>query len=468
MSDSPVLDVKEFKLSLKEADKESSKNEETGLLGIKNFLNSAGLKMMSLSDEVKDPKWNSAKVSDKTNSKDNSVSDSDLTKEESEVLLYLLSSLFGNRTDNVLQDQISNTIQSGASKSNLLTALPGNEGIVSQDEVGEALSKLLNEVNLKLGSTDIGNNKESLEVIKALAEKINLAANEGKAYTLINLEPSELGKILVGFDGSGSEKNIQIAATNDDVKKMIQDNLNSLQDALKANGIETKELNIKEINFSNSKTDLTEELKSLMTKISNGEFSDSSDKSMLSDNMKDFMSFFVKTKNGSNDTNNSLAGFGNTVLMNMNESTKAATNDIEKTLPTQKIIDSVVNKVTQSISEGKTEIEINLIPENLGKLTVKIVSDEGKLSANIQVKNLEVKQALDAGIIKLKDNLNQNGINVEQINVSLSEDYSKDHQERFFNQTQQQTGSSDTFDLADIEEPELIRKLGYNTLEYIV
>ena len=99
---------------------------------------------------------------------------------------------------------------------------------------------------------------------------------------------------------------------------------------------------------------------------------------------------------------------------------------------------------------------------------VKIISDEGKLSANIEVKNLDVKQTLDAGIVKLKDDLGQNGIHVDQINVSLSDDYySQSHQEHFLNQGEQQRNGTGNLVSADIEEPELIRNLGYNTLEYI-
>jgi flagellar hook-length control protein FliK len=240
-----------------------------------------------------------------------------------------------------------------------------------------------------------------------------------------------------------------------------------LQEALSSSGIEVKDLNVERINFSKGKQAL-KELKNLAGSILDGKGQPSTDSELLTEDMKQFVNLFVKNKLNNNDKSDSLNGFAYLLNSATNETVNIEPNDIQATDPSQKIIDSIVKRVSQSFSEGKTEIEVKLVPENLGKLTVKIISEEGKLSANIEVKNLEVKQALEAGIVKLRDNLSQNGIHLEQINVSLSDDhYSKSHQEQSFGRKRNGSDNAEIFSSAEMENRESMKTFGYNTLEYI-
>jgi flagellar hook-length control protein FliK len=114
------------------------------------------------------------------------------------------------------------------------------------------------------------------------------------------------------------------------------------------------------------------------------------------------------------------------------------------------------------------ELEVKLMPESLGKLTIKVTMEEGKLSANIEVKNTEVRQIIETNLVKMRDELNQNGINLEKINIFLSDsDHFASKQERFFEQQKNHDALS-TENPEDEERLDVIKSLGYNTIEYIV
>ncbi len=484
----PVLNVKQFRLALEKSKEVKDQENDTAVLfGIIDSLNSTGLEKMSLNDEIKDAKGNSA-VASKEETKDDSISGLNLNEMDSEALSYLLSYLFGNRTGNVLQEQspaqnannetgsllmqFGNLFSKGADNQtiqNLLKGLNLSENSQLSLSPNNSIGQLFNELTLQLQKSGNGSETESMKIIQSLAEQIRLSINEGKDFTVINLEPSEFGKIIISLDSKGDPKNLQIAASGDEIKTLIEKNLGKLNEALVSNGIDVKDINIEKINLSKTNTGLTAELKTLLNKISNGEFNSQADEGTLSKEMKDLINLFVKNKDTNETGENSVLSFTDMMYSKINNSVNTEKTDIENNLPTQKVIDSLVEKISQSYSEGKTELEVKLVPENLGKLTVKIVSDEGKLSANIEVKNLEVKQAIDAGLVKLKDNLGQNGIHVEQINVSLSDDYySQGHQERFFDRKQSEASGMELFTPDDIIETESMKTFGYNTLEYIV
>jgi flagellar hook-length control protein FliK len=83
-------------------------------------------------------------------------------------------------------------------------------------------------------------------------------------------------------------------------------------------------------------------------------------------------------------------------------------------------MEQIVNQMKVTISQDITSMEMQLNPENLGKIYVNISSEEGVVNAQFRATNEIVKEALEAQIATLRENLNQAGVKVDAIEVTIA------------------------------------------------
>lgn len=95
------------------------------------------------------------------------------------------------------------------------------------------------------------------------------------------------------------------------------------------------------------------------------------------------------------------------------------------------VLDQIVKKVELDLKSGQTEMRMQLKPENLGEVQMKVVIEDGKLNAHFLTSTATAKEALEANVQQLKQSLQEQGVKVEKIAILLS---SGDLQ---FNQKQQ-------------------------------
>jgi flagellar hook-length control protein FliK len=90
------------------------------------------------------------------------------------------------------------------------------------------------------------------------------------------------------------------------------------------------------------------------------------------------------------------------------------------TVDAQDIIDQIVEQTKVILDTDTTTIEMQLNPENLGRILFSITSREGAVSAQLYAQNEAVSAALEAQIATLVENLNQAGVRVDAIEVSVA------------------------------------------------
>ncbi len=86
----------------------------------------------------------------------------------------------------------------------------------------------------------------------------------------------------------------------------------------------------------------------------------------------------------------------------------------------QDIIDQIVDTTRVTLTNEVSKIEMQLNPENLGKIYVEITEREGVLSAKLEAQNLVVKEALETQMAELRQNLNQAGVRVDEVEVTIA------------------------------------------------
>lgn len=84
------------------------------------------------------------------------------------------------------------------------------------------------------------------------------------------------------------------------------------------------------------------------------------------------------------------------------------------------VIHQIVERVRISQGTDTTTIEMQLNPENLGRIYVNISSREGSVHAQLYAQNEDVRIALEAQIATLTENLNQAGVKVDAVEIAVA------------------------------------------------
>ncbi len=85
------------------------------------------------------------------------------------------------------------------------------------------------------------------------------------------------------------------------------------------------------------------------------------------------------------------------------------------------IISQVADKVKVLLSQEKSEMVVDLKPDFLGRLSLKVVTERGMVSAQFIAESQQVKEILEGNMQLLKDALEKQGFSVQEFNVSVGQ-----------------------------------------------
>ncbi|MCL6588481.1 MAG: flagellar hook-length control protein FliK [Firmicutes bacterium] len=103
------------------------------------------------------------------------------------------------------------------------------------------------------------------------------------------------------------------------------------------------------------------------------------------------------------------------------------------------LFSQIVERAKFMFANNHSEMEVNLKPDHLGKLQLKIVVENQAVTARFVAESQQVKEMIETNLNQLRDQLRQNGMQVENLTVTVG--HQMDPQN--FNQTgNNQNGSS--------------------------
>lgn len=89
--------------------------------------------------------------------------------------------------------------------------------------------------------------------------------------------------------------------------------------------------------------------------------------------------------------------------------------NVEKNL----IMNQIIKKIKFVTTDRFSELKIQLKPENLGKLLLKIALEKGEITAKFTAENNHIKEIIESNFSELKGSLQEKGINVQNLSVSV-------------------------------------------------
>ena len=129
------------------------------------------------------------------------------------------------------------------------------------------------------------------------------------------------------------------------------------------------------------------------------------------------------TQTGSNENPHSA--------LNMGQQTNTPVNDLRsnaaeapapyttpQNINTEDVLRQLVSGVRTAVTDRLSTMELQLNPENLGKMMMKLTSEEGQVTAHITLENENVRAAVENQMAIVKQNLEAQGIKVQEVTVT--------------------------------------------------
>lgn len=334
--------------------------------------------------------------------------------------------MYGFTVMDLLQPQNLGTIfgqLSGIEDSALLLVNEKFEALLSglQDKKTEILENLQTDMDELVSMMELVDEPEPItNFAEALGEAIhNMDASEQRETDVSQKTVSDVISTPSKDEVSMQEVAESMSKALEDVDKVME----------KQEIIEATEINDEDLQ------DVTQEVLRVESEVSEGEI-----KAVVTKDKSENQDLFRNEKNekhvnpsqGQVVANNSATPVENA----------ATTQTYTQTVHVTEMIDRIAEHIRIAVATDATTIEMQLNPENLGKLFLQISSKEGIVQAQITAQNENVREMLQTQMLELQEKLNQAGVKVQAIEVTVASHEFERNLEQNQNFNQQQNENS--------------------------
>lgn len=96
----------------------------------------------------------------------------------------------------------------------------------------------------------------------------------------------------------------------------------------------------------------------------------------------------------------------------------------------EQLIKQMVEHIKVNVNEDSAEMNLQLKPDNLGKLSLKVVTERGIITAQFVAESQAVKEIIEANFNQLKDVLQEQGLKIENLEVYVQQNF-QEQQSKF-------------------------------------
>lgn len=322
--------------------------------------------------------------------------------------------------------------------------------------------------------------KEVIEEVVQSLEANTVDGNENEATANINkieaVNTSEISDdIKAKLDQLIQNAEISSESVNSEISKVIE----AMRAQAKAN-----------VNISaeqeDTKTDTTIEVKPITegvseeaavnkskeesAKASDSKYQENTDNTKATDTKAEVATNEINTQVTANNDQNQPLNQQNTqavgdVKLNMiNNQTQVQKSEISVPQPvrTTEVINQVVEQAKVVIGQDKSEMIIHLKPDHLGKLELKVVTEQGIVAAKFIAESNQVKEIIETNMQLLKDSLEKQGLSINNVSVQVGQEKQNEfRQQGSFQSKNKDSNNGSKYGSNDLNTG----KVGYNVLD---
>lgn len=346
--------------------------------------------------------------------------------------LYLLSPITNDLSQVISTDDIEEILDPEEQKTEIVKEMVVNQLFISDVDEEENLEeiKVLPQMLLNDNKNDKEQKTENSRVESASSEKNNIPDS--------TISPKEESKNL------GSEQKTRQGSELAEVKTK-KDTNDAKETRLFLDQKQESNPDLKKImDFENQRTQLTRlnQSEKLEIPIATKEISE---ETPLVNKTKSEEIPLISNARSEEMPNTSLISSQRIESEEKSQSILRANHEPRVFVDPKSIIEQIVKKAELLIRENNSEMKIQLKPEHLGKMMIKVVMDNGVLTARFITENQHVKQLLESNMHTLRQNLEASGIRVERTEVSVQTNNSNQFGDQGENKGSPYQGDSTNF-----------------------
>ncbi len=162
----------------------------------------------------------------------------------------------------------------------------------------------------------------------------------------------------------------------------------------------------------------------------------------------------AEAENGNNADMNNGAYNGAAMFNEIVNNIAQNVSDTTGTQLTANIVNQVIEQIKLRVTEDVTSMELQLTPEALGKINLQVSAKDGVVTAQITTETLIAKEAIESQVALLKENLNEQGVKVEAVEVTVAPHQfeARDEEQRERSNEEEQTSRRRFIDVNGDEE----------------
>lgn len=337
-------------------------------------------------------------------------------------------------------------------------SLDENISQASGDNINQNLNSSTNSSNEYLSANSAENSSVQIQLLMLEQEATSSHRRILSRQTILKNQNDALEKL----DNSLAENNKQI---NSQVALGL------------ASGMQPKDLEMKDLSSlkidENNRNSSQNEIETSLTKTDKEDFDLKKDSKSEDSNSKENSRSENPNKLDIPQNEQNIASLGKPKKIDVQLLEMKSQVDTTSQSTKHPVVTQVVQKMEVMILAGKQQMVIQLSPDHLGQVEIRIDIEDDVVRLNVRVENDQVKQILESSTQILKDNLSNQNVHLDKIDVQTDTDFSKGHyakekRDREANQSDSQKSADGKLKLETEEtQGETGRKLGYNTIEYL-
>jgi hypothetical protein len=369
------------------------------------------------------------------------------------------------QNQNTVQDKTVNKTASTSSEDGKVDAPVEGEFSVDEEQPNsqdvnpelhamiQSMEKMLEQIHTLLeGAGDLDNCtidgmvkdiKAQLADLLTQMEKLG-QANLVQGDKLVDL--GQLNEVLYGSldalddllgESKGNEKSIEMGSILEKLEGVLQQHVDQLNAAAKGTAVNSKtnyvNPNQSVDSFDQNASEVKEEPMVHLTKVNKTEEkpSNSDGKELSHDGLGKQESLNNTKFLGS--VQQTDAQFVQVQQESSAETTAKIDLSAAQHVKASNIMEQVTNKIQINVGDELSEMTLQLKPENLGKLDMKISIERGIVVARFVAESQMVKEVIESNFNSLKDALNEKGLAVQELSVFVGNDSNRQNQQNFMN-----------------------------------
>ena len=227
--------------------------------------------------------------------------------------------------------------------------------------------------------------------------------------------------------------NTQVSSLSKDMNMSLDDLKAYLDNSLKANQEQAVGSNENKIQVGENVNVIKVQAEDISKNINNQEITKTSGNEQSQNDLQSVVEtkVTVATEQQSNGSMSKDSGESSgknqefsTITNNLTQSIQSAFDKIvvedASEINTADVIKQIVEAAKVTVTQDISSMEIQLNPENLGKINLSVIAKNGVITAQITAENETVKKAIENQLSVLKENLNNQGIKIEAVEVTIA------------------------------------------------